>query len=631
METKLKLPALALLTLSFQLSTAHARGMAFTYQGHLNDGGTPANGSYDMAFTLFATNTSGIAIAGPLTNLATSVSNGSFNVTLDFGGAVFTGNNAWLEIGVQTNGGSGYVTLTPRQPILPVPYAIFANSASNLLGTLSAAQLGAGTAGINISGNAATATTATTFTNPVADAQLSANIPRLNSTNVFTGTITFISAVIATNPANQFGGTFTSNGGGLTSVSVSQLDGTLPLTGWINVHTQYGADNTGVTDCTASVQAAITAACPTNSYSANVLYFPPGIYRFSSPPSGSANSVLTVPYHYATIAPRGPCSTITLRGASFAGNISGSLSGQGDGGLPMGTNGTTFLITTTNKGGFFRSLYVGGNSTMIPLVKDITFVAPANGNIVVLDFSNFRGCSVEGCGFNVGIGHKNLLNQPSTNLVAIKCYPSALSGLQRYRNVDIDGYGIGLIFSEHTTASMIDINGCYIGMQGDGGGHVSVFHNVIEADNTIMLNGGVGADLLMEGWDMEESTSGPVWMQTQWVVNDPNNVLNGTAWYSINMEGGGTPTAFNRFNGCAYFKAYPVGGLSGVSTTMVNGQDTVSAPSIYLGLGYPSVTYRSMNGTQGALRVYEGSTNGSFSVQSTSTNDNNWYYWKFSP
>ena len=130
--------ALLLSTLNSQLSAAPL-GSAFTYHGRLNDGGNPANGSYDLRFTLCDAVTNGNVI-GALTNTATGVSNGLFIATLDFGGA-FNGSNYWLEIAAQTNGGGAFATLSPRQQILPVPYAIMANTASNLLGTLPAAQL----------------------------------------------------------------------------------------------------------------------------------------------------------------------------------------------------------------------------------------------------------------------------------------------------------------------------------------------------------------------------------------------------------------------------------------------------------------------------------------------------------
>lgn len=125
----------------FPSESLHAQGTAFTYQGQLNDGGAPANGSYDLTFALFNTNVTGTALAGTLTNSATAVSNGLFTVTLDFSNQ-FNGASRWLQIGVRTNGASGFTALSPRQQLTPTPYAIFANSASNLSGTLPASQLG---------------------------------------------------------------------------------------------------------------------------------------------------------------------------------------------------------------------------------------------------------------------------------------------------------------------------------------------------------------------------------------------------------------------------------------------------------------------------------------------------------
>ena len=124
----------------FQLS-AFAQGTAFTYQGRLNDGANAAQGIYDLRFTIYdSTNLPGTILSGPITNSATSVSNGLFTVTLDFGN-VFTGGSNYLDIAVRTNGGSSFTPLSPRQAITPAPYAVFANTASNLNGTLPASQL----------------------------------------------------------------------------------------------------------------------------------------------------------------------------------------------------------------------------------------------------------------------------------------------------------------------------------------------------------------------------------------------------------------------------------------------------------------------------------------------------------
>lgn len=132
--------AVPLLLLVLPLQIAQAQGTAFTYQGRLNDSGALASGSYDLRFTLFATNVAGCAVAGPVTNDAVVVTNGLFTTTVDLGGA-FTGPANWLEIGVSTNAANAFSTLSPRQQLTPVPYAIFANTASNLSGVISASQL----------------------------------------------------------------------------------------------------------------------------------------------------------------------------------------------------------------------------------------------------------------------------------------------------------------------------------------------------------------------------------------------------------------------------------------------------------------------------------------------------------
>lgn len=118
-----------------------AQGRAFLYQGSLNDSGHPAAGTYDLTFTLYDSgNPPGNIIGGTITNLGTGISNGLFTTTLDFG-SVFDGTPRWLEIGVRTNGGTNFITLSPRQPLTAVPYAIFSGSATNLVGALSAANL----------------------------------------------------------------------------------------------------------------------------------------------------------------------------------------------------------------------------------------------------------------------------------------------------------------------------------------------------------------------------------------------------------------------------------------------------------------------------------------------------------
>jgi hypothetical protein len=132
---------LALSTLNSQFSALFAQGSAFTYQGELTTSNGPANGTYNFTFTLFNMSTGGVGNAGPVTNNAVNVTNGLFTTIVDFGPGVFTGMSNWLEIAVETNGGSSFTNLSPRQQLTPVPYAIFAEIASNLMGMLTITQL----------------------------------------------------------------------------------------------------------------------------------------------------------------------------------------------------------------------------------------------------------------------------------------------------------------------------------------------------------------------------------------------------------------------------------------------------------------------------------------------------------
>src|SRR2546426_3919231 len=116
MKTKLFALSFVVLAWFAGMHRTAAQGTTFTYQGRLNPGGPPANGTYDLVFTVFAS-ASGINDAfANQTNSATSVSNGLFTVTLNLGAPnIFTGEDRWLEIEVRTNGTGAYAKLSPRQ------------------------------------------------------------------------------------------------------------------------------------------------------------------------------------------------------------------------------------------------------------------------------------------------------------------------------------------------------------------------------------------------------------------------------------------------------------------------------------------------------------------------------------
>ena len=120
--------AAASLTLS---AYAQQSSTAFTYQGFLKDNGQPANGTYDLKFTLYDAATEGDAIGDPVLIEDLQIQNGLFTVEIDFGVSPFAqGERRWLEIGIRS-GDSDYDTL-PRIELTPVPYALYAQKAKEV-------------------------------------------------------------------------------------------------------------------------------------------------------------------------------------------------------------------------------------------------------------------------------------------------------------------------------------------------------------------------------------------------------------------------------------------------------------------------------------------------------------------
>ena len=73
-------------------------GTAFTFQGRLADPSRPANGSYDLQFSLFPQASGGSRVGAVLAFPSTPVPNGLFNLSLDFGQGAFNGSERWVQI-----------------------------------------------------------------------------------------------------------------------------------------------------------------------------------------------------------------------------------------------------------------------------------------------------------------------------------------------------------------------------------------------------------------------------------------------------------------------------------------------------------------------------------------------------
>lgn len=97
---------------------------AFSYQGKLFDGDVPADGVYDLRFSLWTGESGGTMVGETLHISDVAVADGIFTVQLDFGHNAFSGRARWLEMGVRPGSSTGsYTSLAPRQELLSVPYA----------------------------------------------------------------------------------------------------------------------------------------------------------------------------------------------------------------------------------------------------------------------------------------------------------------------------------------------------------------------------------------------------------------------------------------------------------------------------------------------------------------------------
>jgi hypothetical protein len=109
-------------------------GMAFTYQGWLEDTNGPVDDECDFEFKLFGSPGDSDQQGPTLPRDNVLVDDGYFTVAdLDFGVTVFQGEARWLEIAVRCPSDSGtFETLSPRQPLTALPYAMYAPTAGSV-------------------------------------------------------------------------------------------------------------------------------------------------------------------------------------------------------------------------------------------------------------------------------------------------------------------------------------------------------------------------------------------------------------------------------------------------------------------------------------------------------------------
>ena len=319
-----------------------AQGTAFTYQGDLATNGTPATGAFDFRFAAFDSLTNGFIVSGYVTNSPVGVTNGLFTTTIDFGSNIFTGPARWLDLAVRSVGATnGYTGLFPRQPINPVPYAIFASGASNLVGALAAGQL----------------------TGTIGAAQIS---------GVYTGAVSFSSI------SNTFAGAFTGNGSGVTNLNGSQIS-----TG--TVADARLSTNVAFLNGNQTFSGANTMSNWNNSFTGS--FYGNGLVGWNTVSSNTINAVIDHGYVLTNAA----LVTVNLPASPNVGDII-RLAGAGKGGWVIQcTNGQSILgsFLSYNGGLWNDSGLAHGNWTALASSADGSrIVATEAGTGISVSYNN---------------------------------------------------------------------------------------------------------------------------------------------------------------------------------------------------------------------------------------------------
>ncbi len=125
MKKNIILVILMTVILSINNACAAPVGSSFSYQGQLLDNNNLANGNYDIIIEAYSTKVGNGNLGVSQTFNAVTVSEGIFNIPqVDFGDAIYTGDEIWLNIQVRKTGNPTYITLSPRQRLNAVPYAV---------------------------------------------------------------------------------------------------------------------------------------------------------------------------------------------------------------------------------------------------------------------------------------------------------------------------------------------------------------------------------------------------------------------------------------------------------------------------------------------------------------------------
>ena len=568
---------LALVVLAAQPARTPAQTTFFTYQGQLTDGGTAANGSYDLQFALFDSAASGTQIGVTQTVSTVSVSNGLFTVQLDFGADAFPGANRFLEIGIRPGGSNSFTTLTPRQQISSTPYAVRSLNASSA-DSVAVAGIPAGSSNyiqnansaqpstnFNISGNGTVSGTLTgNIVNAVTQFDLGGNrVLSVGGTADFPNSNTF--AGVGAGAANAPG---SSEGSGTLNSFFGFAAGNANTTGESN---SFFGSSAGASNTDASFNSFFGTSAGRNNTGAQNSFF--GSQAGQQNTTGSFNSFFG-----------NTAGSATTEGGqnSFFGESAGQRNTTGSANSMFGQSAG--LLNTTGSENAFFGLNAGEHNTA---GNNNAFFGGEAGNGIETGSSNtFIGDLAGGFGDTNSSGDKNTLLGSRANVT---------SGVS-------NSTAIG--FAAVVTQSNSLVLGGVKGINGVNT-NTNVGIGTTSPSNTLVVDVGTGAPrdsgITIQG---NTSTLGDLGLRiantgtggVEWYVDSTNNNSNyGGSKLAFTPKGLAVPTMILASNGTV-----------GIGTSTAQAQLDVTAAAGRVGIQGASDTGVGVHGSSNTSRAVEG-------------------------
>lgn len=367
------------------------------------------------------------------------------------------------------------------------------------------------------------------------------------------GNVKYVGVWVA-NTAYAVGDTVTLGGEILWCATAHTSGATFALTNWTHLTKRvcaynvmlYGAKGDGVTDDSAAIRAAVSAADTaekaSGTYYAEII-FPPATYLLSSAtvasPTNKGNAQIPVPLNPTTAKkftwvfrgvtdssalPHWEQTTIQSGGATLKSTITQNVDGTF--GPPSVIGGPTPAQGYGQATGVFNNVLV--------VIDGLTIILPPNPKTMGVDNSgNAEGPNIRSLAVNAGVTPGTGLPAQPLNSWAVGVYCSQRRNNDKcyIENLSVEGMFFGLIVSEHTMIANAQIIYCDTGIDIlEGADFMWAGYLSIEVCRT-MLNfesiggGGIFCKTRINTLDCEITNAGAFALQN--IINDASNLAVG--------------------------------------------------------------------------------------------------------